>query len=113
MSDEQQNYPSLAQQGKNLAKFGWDLIQHTMRTSGNMFVNDAVYEERMTICRSCDKYDEQQQRCRECGCYLPGKARMILDSCPLQKWTADEKTWTENFENVVKQIEETPEQNGN
>lgn len=109
MSEEQQDYPSLAQQGKNLAKFGLDLILHTIKTGNSMLVNDAIFEQRMAICRSCDKYDESQQRCRECGCFLPAKARGILDSCPLRKWSEDESGWAENFENVVKQIEEKQE----
>ena len=56
---EEKKYPSLPQQGKNLAKFTWDLLNYiTQNEEKVLFVKDEVYKERVTICRSCDKYDE-------------------------------------------------------
>ncbi len=98
---EKQDYPSLTEQGKNLAKFTWDLLNYiTNNEEKVLFVNDEVYKERMTICKSCDRYDEFENRCRECGCYLPAKAKIILDSCPLNKWDVDASNWDEKFANI-------------
>lgn len=96
--EEKNQYPSFLQQGKNLASFSWDLINHILHDENKtLFVSDEVYQERYSICKSCDKFDATQERCTECGCYIPGKAQIILDSCPLQKWSADYKTWEEKF----------------
>jgi hypothetical protein len=104
---EEQDYPSLIDQGKNLAKFSWDLIKYIQTNqNGILFVTDEVYKERMTICKGCDKYDELENRCKECGCYVPGKAKIILDSCPLDKWKSDQSSWDEKFENIVSDIQE-------
>lgn len=105
MSDKQE-YPSLLQQGKNLAKFSKDLIKYIQKNQDKfLFVSDETYRERMTICKGCDKYDEFENRCKECGCFLPPKAKIILDSCPLNKWSADDAAWEEKFTNIVSEME--------
>lgn len=102
---EEQKYPSLGEQAKNLAKYSWDLVNYIHQNrEGVLFVSDEVYRERMTICKACDKYDELDNRCRQCGCFLPPKAKMILDSCPLDKWTADHQSWEKKFETIIDEI---------
>ena len=67
MSDEKQ-YPSIGQQAKNLANFSWELVQYiTQHRDTVLFVSDDVYKERVTICKGCDKYDELENKCIECG----------------------------------------------
>ena len=110
MSDKE--YPSLAQQGKNLAGFTWELVNYiTNNHQKVLFASDDLYKERMTICRGCDKYDELENRCIECGCYLATKARIIIDSCPLKKWEADSSDWEERFSNIQSDmgLDNTPE----
>ncbi len=105
---EEQKYPSMLQQGKNLAKFSWDLIKHIQQNHDKfLFVSDEVYKERMMTCKGCDKYHEFENRCKECGCYVPAKAKVILDSCPLNKWGTDDTGWEEKFNDIVKDMEET------
>lgn len=104
---EDKKYPSIGQQAKNLANFSWELIQYIQNNRDNvLFVSDEVYKERVTICKSCDKYDELENRCTECGCYVPGKAKIILDSCPLKKWEEDRDSWEGKFEKITQKFEE-------
>lgn len=104
--ENDQNYPSLVQQGKNLAKFSWDLIKYIQQNHNSVLVvSEEVYKERIMTCRGCDKYDELENRCRECGCYLPAKAKVILDSCPLGKWAEEDSNWEETFKDLVDKIE--------
>jgi hypothetical protein len=101
----EKDYPSLAQQGKNLAKFSWELINYIIQNEEKvLFVNDDVYKERVNTCKSCDRYDEFENGCKECGCYIPAKAKIILDSCPLNKWGADSSSWEEKFSNIQKDM---------
>jgi hypothetical protein len=35
---------------------------------------------------------------------VPGKAKIILDSCPLEKWGVDSSGWEEKFANIEKDM---------
>ena len=109
MSDEKQ-YPSLGEQAKNLAKFSWDLLNYiTVNQEKVLFVSDEVYKERVEICKSCIKFAELENMCTECGCYIPAKAKIILDSCPLNKWGVDKSSWEEKFEQITQELDNTQE----
>ena len=97
---EEKNYPSLLQQGKNLAEFSFELIKNAVRT-GALQVSEEIKNQRLEICRECDKYDAKQIRCIECGCFLENKASFSLDSCPLGKWVESDKDWMEERFNTL------------
>ena len=101
----EKQYPSLPEQGKNLAKFSFDLIKNAIQT-GALIVSAEVQAQRLEICKSCEWYDDTQTKCKHCGCYLPAKVSFALDSCPVQKWTENEETWmNENFNKVMGNME--------
>jgi len=109
---ENQEYPSLFQQGKNLAQFSWDLINYIQKNqSAVLFVSDEVYRERINICHACDRFDEKENRCYECGCFIQSKAKVVLDSCPLKKWEADTENWNSKFEDITKNIDKNQNSN--
>lgn len=86
------DYPSLNEQGKNLAKFAFEVLK--FGTNGNnLLCSNEVVLERRAICEGCDRRDPIPNRCRECGCYLDAKIRFALDSCPLGKWKESDKDW--------------------
>lgn len=104
------DYPSLFEQGKNLSKFALDLVRHIKSTDGkDLMAGDDLFQERMNICIACDRYDQGPNRCKECGCYLDVKARLILDSCPLKKWTESTENWDDKFSEMLKEMEEKSE----
>jgi len=80
MTEEQPQYPSLIQQAKNLAQFTSDVVNDPNK------VDDAVYEQRLDVCKSCNFYDVEQNRCMQCGCWLKYKARYSAGQCPIGKW---------------------------
>ena len=103
---EEKSFPSLIQQGKNLSSFTWRLFDYVIKgQANNIEVSDKIFEDRMSLCRSCEYFDEKQTRCKECGCFLNVKAKMMFEECPLNKWTINEEAWQEQFENIVKQVE--------
>ena len=53
-------YPSLAQQAKNLGNFAKDVARDPR------WVDDTEYDRRMKICRACNLYDLEQNRCKKC-----------------------------------------------
>ncbi len=96
---------SLAQKGINLSKYTWELMNHVAKHPDKLMVSDKVYEERILVCKSCDKFKEVKNECAECGCYIPAKAKVFLDSCPLNKWTEDRSDWEERFTDIQKAID--------
>jgi len=90
MSKSEQ-YPSLIQQGKNLFKFSAKIVENIQDRiffgdQVNMLVSSEIYNKRKEICKNCPRYDLKQKRCMECGCYIPVKAKMMFEDCPLYKW---------------------------
>lgn len=44
----------------------------------------ALYEERLGICKECDMLFEGM--CRRCGCYVEMRAAVAKNVCPSKKW---------------------------
>lgn len=40
--------------------------------------------QRRAICLICDQYTGW--RCKDCGCFIPAKIRILSEMCPLYKW---------------------------
>ena len=45
---------------------------------------DALYDERLEICKSCDMLLDAM--CRSCGCYVELRAAVEKNYCPKKKW---------------------------
>ena len=102
--------PSLLQKGINLSKYTWQLMNYIQQNpQSSLTVSDKVYKERISICRSCDKFKEIENECKECGCYIPAKARIILDSCPIDKWGMDQSDWESRFASIKEGIDNSIE----
>jgi len=54
--------------------------------SGQSGVTDEEVTERMDACRACEMYDNIQNRCNACGCFLNAKALFRSAECDLGKW---------------------------
>jgi hypothetical protein len=57
---------------------------------GMTTVTKEQYEERMNMCGSCEHLEKAT--CGVCKCYLPVKAKMRSQNCPLNKWPGDIQT---------------------
>jgi len=86
MPNDKQDLPSLSEQGKNLAKFTFEVVQDTVSLTGNPFVEKETYKERLTICAGCEYFIVKNKRCKHCGCYMESKAKFSIAKCPIQKW---------------------------
>jgi hypothetical protein len=105
-------YPSLPEQGKNLAKFAFEVVKSAMQSEA-LFVSDEVREQRLAICRVCSYYDETQVRCKHCGCMLEHKARFALDSCPIDSWRESDTDWMNGkYDEVLESLKEPDESKG-
>lgn len=101
------DYPSLPEQGKNLAKFTFEVVKQAF-SSNALFVSAEVKQQRLDICKQCEYYDSSQVRCKHCGCFLDHKTNFALDSCPIDKWSVSDTDWlNEKFDEVVNKVEST------
>lgn len=46
--------------------------------------SEAVYEERLGVCKKCDLL--LTGMCRACGCYVELRASVKKNACPRKKW---------------------------
>ena len=86
MHDDNQDLPSISEQGKNLAKFTFEVVQDAVALNGNPFVPKEKYQERLDLCNECEHFAKGSKRCRQCGCFMESKAKFTVSKCPIQKW---------------------------
>lgn len=90
MDNQKEEFPSIKEQGKNLAKFTFEVVKDSVLnigvTEGEVFANDELKKERMDICKKCEHYSMRQERCKKCGCWLVHKVKFKVSECPIKKW---------------------------
>lgn len=90
MDNQKEEFPSIKEQGKNLAKFTFEVVKDSVLnigvTEGEVFASDELKKERMDICKKCEYYSMRQERCKKCGCWLVHKVKFKVSECPIKKW---------------------------
>lgn len=81
-----EEFPSIPEQGKSLAKFSFEVVKGAITSSTPVFASEELQEERLSVCKKCDYYSQRHCRCKHCGCYLKHKVKFTQSSCPLEKW---------------------------
>ena len=66
------------------------------------FVPNEVYEDRITICKSCVFYFKPTGTCKDCGCFMKIKARLAPMGCSQKKW--EKTTEIETPESLPQEI---------
>lgn len=77
VGDKKPEMPNIAIQATNLLTTLADFTK-----SGFETVSEKEYNERIEICKNCDKFTDN--RCSLCGCNMHTKARMKIGYCPLK-----------------------------
>jgi hypothetical protein len=75
--------PSPWEQAKHLASAVASAV-----ASGGKQVTPEQKARRLTICRGCEHFDADAERCRVCTCFMQWKTRLEAWHCPLDppKW---------------------------
>jgi len=88
MKEEQ--FPSINEQGKNLAKFTFEVVKNVIDISPSnntrLILSEEEQKQRLDVCKKCEYYSVRQNRCRQCGCYMNAKVKFTASQCPIQKW---------------------------
>lgn len=79
--------------GKNIVQKGINIAKgFTTLAMGTKY---EFTDARLEVCRACEKGYLKKQRilrlfCTECDCFIPAKARVEDEKCPLGKWDRKE-----------------------
>lgn len=75
--------------GKKLVQTGVNIVKgYTALATGKKY---EFTDARLAVCRTCDKGYFKKERiwrlfCAECKCFIPAKARVKDEQCPLNRW---------------------------
>ena len=78
-------FPSLFQQGRNLAAEMWKLGKKAATLQPVLASADLAFE-RLQTCSTCPEFEAESGRCKKCGCGMKIKAHILGSECPLKKW---------------------------
>lgn len=87
MNNNDKEMPSLPEQGKNLAKFTFEVVKDVVTLTGDSaFVSKEEQQKRLSICEECEFFEKVNGRCKQCGCFMKVKTKFNISECPVQKW---------------------------
>lgn len=52
----------------------------------NFLTTREIYKSRLETCRKCESFQRTVKLCKECGCFMPAKARAKSSTCPKNNW---------------------------
>ena len=90
MTEKKSEFPSLVEQGKNLAKSIKNIAKDAIE-GNSIFVPENIKKKRLGICKKCEflyksVIDESKNRCTLCGCFVAAKTGFSVEQCPAKKW---------------------------
>ena len=59
----------------------WDLFNKNMERA-----QPAIAERRLETCKTCPRFVRFTHQCKECGCFMDAKVKLLDATCPLDKW---------------------------
>jgi len=59
----------------------WDFLNPTTQ-----FASDETESTRMTICKNCPEFIKLTSQCKQCGCIMKAKTKLLNAVCPLGHW---------------------------
>lgn len=81
MTDE--NLPPLRTVVKNIVQSSVEVIKGI---PNGILSDDETQQHRMDICRACEFFIVESEKCQKCGCFMPRKTALKNISCPIEKW---------------------------
>ncbi len=59
----------------------WDLLNPNTE-----YAEESESERRYDICKACPELIDLTKQCKQCGCLMPLKTKLLRAGCPLKKW---------------------------
>lgn len=82
------NKPQMPSMTKMAVNLGKSIVNNVASVaSGNpLKADDESAKSRLSICRGCEFFDSNSERCGKCGCNMAIKTYLRAEKCPLGKW---------------------------
>lgn len=82
------NKPQMPSLGRMAANVAQSVVRNAASVAqGNALKLDpSEANRRLSICRGCEFFSSEAQRCQKCGCYLSVKTYLKAEKCPVGKW---------------------------
>lgn len=85
LANSNKRMPSIAAITVNLAESAVRNVKSV--AAGNAFkVDENTANERLNVCKTCEFFNQVQQRCSKCGCFMAVKTYLKAEKCPIGKW---------------------------
>lgn len=59
----------------------WDVLNPNTE-----YVSEEISSSRYNLCNQCPEFLNVTKQCKQCGCFMVLKTKMLESSCPLGKW---------------------------
>ena len=59
----------------------WDLLNPNAE-----WASEEEAERRYSVCKLCPELISLTKQCKQCGCIMSAKTKLLKASCPLNKW---------------------------
>ncbi len=59
----------------------WDLLNPNTE-----FASDELESTRYSLCNDCPEFIRMTTQCKQCGCIMKAKVKLLHATCPLGKW---------------------------
>jgi hypothetical protein len=82
---ENTQYPPAIKQLKNVLSSAKDVVVGAFENK-SVFASDNTQKNRTEICKQCEFYVAEDDRCKICGCYISNKVKFSETFCPIMKW---------------------------
>ena len=82
------NKPQMPSIPTVIKNFGGSVVRNVQSVAaGNeLKVPQDQANSRLSICRGCEFFDKNSERCGKCGCYMAVKTYLRAEKCPVGKW---------------------------
>jgi len=59
----------------------WDILNPNTE-----YVEESEATKRYDICKACPEFIDLTKQCKQCGCVMSLKTKLLKATCPLEKW---------------------------
>jgi hypothetical protein len=59
----------------------WDMIDPRVER-----VTEEMRDRRYSLCQECPQFISLTTQCKECGCVMSAKTKLLNATCPIGKW---------------------------
>ena len=59
----------------------WDLFNSSVEKA-----DDTLSTQRMDICQKCPEFIAMTSQCKQCGCFMKLKTKLLQAKCPIGHW---------------------------